>query len=490
VLARAVALDGSIAVAHNGLGVLARLSLRYPDAEAHFIDAIQADPHDTAALCNMAALMKDTGRGDEAAALMAPAIDLLPNDVGVQWVGALMSNYASDLPQEHALDRHQRFGAAVKMASGRGLGRPPATCPTGLVRIGFLSPDMRRHSVAFFLLPLIKSIDRERFHISCYSLCGQPDEMTPRFQAAADAWCDASAMSDAQLVERMRNDKVEILVECAGLFSGGRPGVLARRAAPIQITWLGYPNTTGLEQVDYRIVDAVTDPPGAERYAVEQLERIADCFVCYQPIDVPPPISHHNESSMPIHFGSFNAFSKINGRLLDMWAQLLQQVPRARLVLKTEVLSSNDVQEWTREEFVSRGIDPHRLDLIGYIESQAQHRAMYNRVDIALDTFPYCGTTTTCEALIMGVPVVTLCGQTHASRVGASLLKAAGREQWVAATPGEYITIAKTLASDRERLGQLRLTLGADTLSSPLCDVSGYTRRFETLLAAILKREC
>lgn len=484
----AVESDASLVDAHNALGVMAILDQAYDDAEAHFVAAIESGPNRTAALCNFATMLKDTGRGDEAAALMGPALDMLPDDVGVQWTGAVMSNYAASLAPEQIADRHRTFGAAVKKT----IGWQPWLFdnnrePERPLRIGFLSPDLRRHSVAHFLLPLIEAMDGQRYAVACYSLTTKPDEITERFKAVAAGWRDVSAATDCAIVETIRADKIDVLIDCAGLFAGSRPAVLAMRAAPVQATWLGYPNTTGIDAIDVRLIDAVTDPPGAEALAVERLERNEGCFVCFDPLS-DAPLPRRERGDGPITFGSFNALSKINDALLDTWARLLREVPDARLLLKAGPLDSEDVRRWVGDEFDHRGVDPGRLEMVGFFESPEDHLAAYGRIDVALDPFPYNGTTTTCEALWMGVPVVTLLGGSHPGRVGASLLTAIGHHEWIAGSIDGYIAIAAGLARDTARLTELHGSLRRVMGESSLMDFAGYARRFESAIRASWQR--
>lgn len=488
-LEHAVELTPSHAGAHNGLGALAAREGRYADAESHYVRAIQANPQGTAALCNFATMLKDTGRGDEAAALIGPALERLPNDIAVQWSGAVMSNYAPSLTGQQVFDQHRRFGAAVKQAVGaqtRTFTNPRN--PDGNLSIGFLSPDMRRHSVAFFLLPLIQAMDRDQFTVFCYSASTSTDDITDRFMAAADAWRDVSHLTDSALVDLLRQDGIDVLVECAGLFQGARPAVMAMRGAPVQVTWLGYPNTTGIDQIDYRLVDAITDPPGTDHLAVEELVRLDDCFICFDPIDETALPTSREDG--PITFGCFNHLSKYNDALLDTWAALLKTVPDAHLLIKSMSLQCPDVQRSLRRAFDRRGIDAKRIAKCSYVESHSEHRCMYGRMDIALDTFPYCGTTTTCEALWMGVPVVTLVGNSHPGRVGASLLHAIGRSQWIADSTQAYVSIASGLAGNRTALAALRYSLRQEMANSTLCDAVGHARRFQETIRSLWRRKC
>jgi protein O-GlcNAc transferase len=491
-----VALEPAAAGAHNALGVLACAASRYDVAEAHWIEAIEAAPGETAALCNLAQMLAQTGRGDEAAALMGPAAAALVQDITVQWTAAVASNYAPELSAREVAARHRQYGRAVRArmsahgitAGGSAAWTPSDPDPHRPLRVGWLSPDMREHSVASFLLPLVESLDRSRYCPFAYSLASRGDAITERFRAAVPDFVDVAHLADLDLVRRVRADRIDVLVDCAGLFAGGRPAALTLRMAPVQATWLGYPNTTGLPGVDYRLVDARTDPPGAEALATERLVRIDGCFVCYRtrhPIALP-----RRAARGPITFGSCNALSKTHPALLDLWAQLLSRVPASRLLLKAGPLADAGICDALASHFASRGIGRERLDLRGPRQDHMDHLSSYAELDVALDTFPYNGTTTTCEALWMGVPVVTLAGVGHPARVGVSLLAAAGLDGWIAETPESYIEIAAELATDPTALAAHHGSLRERVAGSMLCDAVDHARRFEAAIRAMWRERC
>jgi predicted O-linked N-acetylglucosamine transferase (SPINDLY family) len=346
------------------------------------------------------------------------------------------------------------------------------------LRVGIMSPDFRQHSVAFFTEPLLRHIDRTRFELRAYSSTAEPDATTARLKPLFSAWIDAAAMGDALLAKRIRDDRVDVLIDLAGLTHGGRPGVLAVRPAPLSITYCGYPNSTGLTRVDARVVDSITDPPGSDASATESLLRIDPCFLCYQG-DPAVPIFDTLASDRAGHvtFASFNVLSKINDATLRLWAAVLRATPNARLLIKSRGLDNASTRERFTSLLAQHGI-ADRTELLPQTKTLAEHLATYGRVDVALDTFPYHGTTTTCEALWMGVPVVTLTGQTHASRVGASLLHAVGLDDLVCASESGFAGTAAALAAHIVRRLDLRRSLRPRMLASPLCDAPGFAARF------------
>ncbi len=368
----------------------------------------------------------------------------------------------------------------------------PPRHPEKRLRIGYVSPDFRRHSVAYFFQGLLAHHDRGQVEVVCYTSNVARDEMTDRIQALADKWVDISLLTDDEAAQRIQRDGIDILVDLAGYTTGNRLGVFARRPAPIQMTYLGYPNSTGLPAIHYRITDALADAEGlTDPWYTEKLLRLPRVFLAYTapedaPALEPPPVARGE----PLTFGSFNAIHKLSETTLDLWAGVLQRVPGSRLLLKTAEFSDEGVKERYRRLLAARGIGPERLILLGYEKERSGHLATYHRVDIALDTFPYHGTTTTCEALYMGVPVVTLVGNTHASRVGLSLLSAVGLEYLAAATPEAYAEAAAHLAGNLGELSTLRQSLRQRMSASLLMDGPTLARAIEAAYRQAWRDAC
>lgn len=424
----------------------------------------------------MGAVNLELGRADEAVAAFRRAVELLPNHATVHSCLAFAMNYSTNFTQAQILAEHKRYGdrhgkPVVAPA-------PDRTWPRRL-RIGYVSPDFRAHVVSAFMLPIIARHDRERFEVYCYYVFEETDPVTDGFIELADRWrhCLGSA---EQIAERIREDRIDILVDLAGHSRENALEVFALRPAPVQVSYLGYPNTTGLRAIDYRISDAKADPPGeADAHYVEKLVRLPRTFVCYRPgpgLDVaPPPVLQ----GAPFTFGSFNNLLKVSPKFISAAARVLEAVPGSRLLLKDRRLASEDARQRIEAGFAQHGIGPERLVLKGWEPTAQSHLRTYDAVDVALDTFPYNGTTTTCEALWMGVPVVSLRGDRHASRVGESLLRTVGLDEFVAQNEDEYVSIAVRLASDRDRLATLRQTMRERLRASPLMDEHGFVRELE-----------
>ena len=296
-------------------------------------------------------------------------------------------------------------------------------------------------------------------------------------------------MDDATLDAAIRMRRIDVLLELSGHTNGGRLRALDRKPAPVIVTAIGYPNTTGHPAVDVRIVDSITDPPGSEACATERLVRIDPCFLCFTPPEdagtpTLPPVD------APITFGSFNLAAKIAPEAIAMWSAAMAAVPGSRLLLKSRTLVDPGTRQRLVDRLVAGGIAADRVETLAYSPSVADHLALYSRMHVALDTFPYHGATTTCEALWMGVPVVSLAGDRHAARVGASLLAAAGWPELVASTPEEFARLAARLATDRSRLAEFRATARDRLRTSPLLDSAAYAARFHAALRDCWRRHC
>ena len=348
------------------------------------------------------------------------------------------------------------------------------------LKVGYLSPDLRMHSVAFFLQPLLSHHDRNSVQTYCYSNNDRADGMTAELRRLAGHWREIHQFDDARVTELVQADGIDILVDLAGHTAGCRPGVFARKPAPLQVAYLGYPATSGMAAMDYRITDEMADPAGmTDHLYTERLLRIPHGFLCYQPqTDAEVSSAPCIEKGYPT-FGSFNNLAKVNAELVEVWCSVLQHSPGSRLLLKSKGLQFMEIRERTWRLFEERGVDRDRIELSGWAESLDKHLELYKMVDIALDTFPYNGTTTTCEALWMGVPVVTLAGAEHVGRVGVSLLSQAGLVEFITADSDAYIALAVSLAVDKQRLASMRARLRGTVRESLLCDAAGTTRDIE-----------
>ena len=379
---------------------------------------------------------------------------------------------------------HREMGRVMARALPAPQRHPPLTLGPGRrLRVGYVSPDLHTHSVAYFFEGVLAAHDPAAVETVCYHCGTISDATTARMRAAAHLWRDVPTLDDAELAARIREDRIDILVDLAGHTRDNRLGVFQRKPAPIQVTWIGYPNTTGLETIDYRITDAVADPPGeADALHTERLVRLQRGFLCYRPPeDTPdvPPRPCARPDARGIAFGSFNNLSKLGPGVVDAWSTILARTPGSRLVLKASGLGSDAARQRVLERFASRGIDPARIQTMPATPTRNAHLDLYRHVDIGLDTFPYNGTTTTCEALWMGVPVVAFAGDRHAARVGASLLHRIGLDELVARDVDGYVALACALAQDPARIAALGQGLRQRMRQSPLCDAAPFARDLE-----------
>lgn len=419
-------------------------------------------------------------RHEEAVEQYRKAIELVP-DYDAPWRSMLFAmNYSQRWTAREVYEAH--------LESGKRFPRLPAPAiasshrQTGhRLRLGYLSGDFCRHPVAYFIEPVLQHHSRGQFEVFCYHTLSQEDDVTARLKSQAEHWRAVGKLSEVALEQALRADDLDILVELSGHSDGHRLAVVARRVAPVQVSYLGYPNTTGLEAVDYRITDARADPPGeADALHVEQLVRLPETFLCYAPpfsgdfAPVPPVLERGY-----ITYGSFNNFAKLSPKNIALWARVLAAVPGSKLLIKAQGLQDAGLRRLVFERFHSAGVGSHRLQLAPPTPTLAEHMQSYAGVDIALDTFPYHGTTTTMDALWMGVPVVTLEGDRHASRVSASILSTLSLQELIASSTEQYLAIARTLAGDPVRLQALRASLRERLRSSPLMNGERFTRRLE-----------
>ncbi len=449
---------------------------RLADARGQFRLCLRQQPKNVAARLGLALVLDDLQARDEAEALLAEAAD----DDAVAQARACRANYDDSLSPEAVYRIH------AELASGRVAPPPvlPATMPSTL-RVGLLSPDFRDHPVAVFVRPLLAGADPARLKLFVYDDTPTADATGKELRAAGGTWRHVAALDDSALARQVANDRIDVLVELAGHTAGNRLAALGHRMAPVQATWLGYPNTTGVPAIDLRLVDAVTDPPDrADALASERLARVDGCFLCWRAPDG-LGLAAARPDGAPVAFGSANNFLKVGPRTIALWARVLAATPGSRLVLKSGALFEGpETRAAVAERFAAHGIDAGRLEFRGRAPTRDGHLAFYDAVDIALDPLNYNGTTTTCEALWMGVPVVALAGDRHAARVGASLLAAAGLPDLVAADPDGYVALAQALAGDPARRAELRRTLRSRLSDSALCDAASFAGRWEAALRA------
>jgi predicted O-linked N-acetylglucosamine transferase (SPINDLY family) len=434
----------------------------------------------------LAQALRNSGYAEEAVSHLRDAARLSPTNAEVRTQLATSMNYAVGVTAAEVAQAHAEYGRVLS-ESIRSTPRPQPRVHRGprpgKLRVGLLSPDLKRHSVSFFLLPIVENLNQDRFEVCCYHAWADEDSFSERYKAAAKLWRNIHGLDGVQISEQIAADQVHVLIELAGHTSNTRMPVLALRPAPVQMTYLGYPNTTGLRECDYRVTDSLTDPPVHAALHTETLLYVEPCSHTFEPLGgwaslpapQPPPCIANGFTT----FGCFGAIQKFSDELIAMLARTVLGVPDSRLLVKLKFLASEEARADLRARFAREGLKgDHRLLLEGPVPRGEDMLAEYLRADIALDTFPYHGTTVTCECLSVGVPVITRAGNRTASRVGLSLLSAVGLGDLAADSEPGFASVALRLASDVERLKTLRRELRSKVRAT-LGDHAAFCRAFE-----------
>lgn len=490
---KVVELQPGNAVAIACLGKAQQTLKRIDDAIATYNRALEVQPTHAEARVDLGNCYMEIGRPDLAIGAYRKVLEFAPDHIAAHDCLCTTLNYPSGVAPEEVFAAHRAYGEAVMRLPPlqvRGP-EPAASGPGRRLRVGYLSGDMYEHSVSYFLRPMLRHRDRESFEVVCYHTGPKIDQATAEIESLADEYRHVRGLNDAQLASQIRADRIDILIELSGHSFLTRLPMLRARVAPVTVTYCGYPNTTGLPTVDHRVVDSLTDPPEADAFCTERLVRLPGCFLCYEPRnDVPAVSPAPCEASGFVTFGSFNAIKKVTPQVVGLWGRVLREVPGSRLVLKGAVFSSEQVCRRYLGLFAEHGVEAGRVDLLPRLQSQNDHLDAYRLIDIGLDPFPYNGTTTTCEAMWMGVPVLTRVGDRHASRVGLSLLTAVGMERLAAGDDEAFVESASRLAGDRSALASLRRTLRERVAASPLCDGPAFMKGFEAALRGMWREAC
>ena len=490
-LKRAVELDPNCMIAHYNLGnVYGRLG-ELAEAIASYQRAIKLQPNHSKAHNNLGNVYLKLGELDLAyRCYQHPALLNSEEDTVREDNLLLAMHYSSRFTPQEVYHQHLTWGNKYEShLASQNRTYQNLLHPQRQLKIGYVSGDFKLHSVSYFLEPLLANHDKINFHITCYANNKYSDRITERLQELADSWRNIVDLDDAAVAELIRTDGIDILVDLAGHTLDNRLLVFTHKPAPLQTAYLGYPNITGLSSIDYRLSDRLADPVG--QIATESILRLPGCFLCYQPLANAPDVN-----TLPckindyITFGSFNNLAKITTEIIFLWGLILHQVPNSRILIKAKYLDNSLASDRLKKLFAQVGIDRDRLDLRGWSKNTQEHLKLYNEVDLALDTYPYHGTTTTCEAMWMGVPVVTLAGTSHVSRVGVSLLSAVGLEELVTNSQAEYISKAVSLANNKSKLAHLRRNLRFQMTNSSLTDGKAISRNIEIAYRQMWLRYC
>jgi predicted O-linked N-acetylglucosamine transferase (SPINDLY family) len=487
---QAIALQPDYPEAQYNLGNVLKEKGHLDDAITAYRQAITLRPDYSDAHYNLGSTLKDRGQLDDAIASYRRALTLQPDDFAAHGSLVFCMSYhpgmdASAIAEEHRRWNRLHAGPLRQFIQPHRNDRTPGR----RLRIGYVSPDFRDHAVGYNMLPLLTHHDAQNFEIFCYAGVTRPDALTERFRAIASHWRDTAGLTDEQLAAQVRADEIDILVDLSLHTANNRLLVFARKPAPVRVTFAGYPGSTGLTSIDYRLSDPYLDPPGMDESVYsEKTVRLPHSFWCYEPLDardVPvdplPALSNGF-----VTFGCLNNFCKVNDSMLRVWAGALRTVPDSRLLLMApEGSRRQHILDLLRQE----GIASER---IGFVAEQPRrgYLELYHRIDLGLDTLPYNGHTTSLDSLWMGVPVVTLVGRTVVGRAGLCQWMNLGLPEMIARTPEEFIHIAAGLAGDMPRLAQLRSTLRERMEQSPLMDAPGFARDIESAYRDMWREWC
>lgn len=487
ICAALLALDPGLADGWNMLGGIAFKRRDFALAAKHFAEAIALAPERADLHNNYGYAMAEQLHIEEAVAAFRRAVAIDPRDPSAHPNLLWLMNLRPEFSAEERYQEHCRWAQALaetRRLPARGHDRDPDRA----LRIGYVSSDFRNHAVGHFIEPILAHHDRARVVPHCYSNSEERDAATERMRALVGGWRDIAGLPDDRVEALVGEDRIDILIDLSGHTRGNRLRVFARRPAPVQVTFLGYPATTGMPAVDYRLTDALADPPGAERHYRERLCRLPRSLWCYFPREDMPGVSRLPAlASGQVTFGSMNGAAKLNPAVIAAWSRILDRVPWSRLLIAT--VPRGEAERRIRAGFDRHGIGAQRLEIIDRLE-QREYRKLFARVDVALDPFPCNGGTTTCESLWMGVPVVSLAGDEFRSRAGLSLLTAAGLPDLIARSVEEYVDFAAALAGDLAALAALRSGLRERLKGSPLADIGAYVAALEAAYRAMWRRWC
>ena len=484
---RAIRQRPNWAEAHVHLGFVYYSLRELTEAEASYRRALELEPDHVEALNSLGAnILNNEGRIEEARVVYQQALALKPNHTGCHSNLVLNEQYAPGVTRAGLAEVHaewERRHAASLRSSWRPFTR--TRDPERPLRLGFVSGDFFYHPVGVFLAPVLERLARDQWFTVCYANQQKNDELTRRLTAAAGLWREVHDLSDEALAERIRADEIDLLVDLSGHTGRNRLLTFARRPAPVQLTWMGYVGTTGLSAIDYLIADRCHVPLGCEEHYREQVLRLPDGYLCYEPPAYAPPVGPLPAlTAGHVTFGCFNNVAKITAAVVAIWSEILRRQPSSRLVLKYHWLDDAGLRQRLSNLFAVESINPARVEMLGSTTHLDQLK-QYNRIDVALDSFPYAGGLTTCESCWMGVPVVTCPGETFASRHSLSHLFNIGLTETIANNLTEYVDKAVSLAGDLPYLADLRMGLRKQMELSPLCDCDRYTVQFAGALRKV-----
>jgi len=478
--------------AYNNLGTAYQNMGLLSEAIAAFQKAIAIQPGYTEAYNNLGIAYRNQGRIKASISCYRTALQTKPAYSECHSNLVFCLNYDPDASQKDIYAQSCQWWIQHGRSVAGRLDHANNRDPDRRLKIGYVSADFRRHPVGFFFLPLVRAHDPGGFEVFCYTDLKQPDELTDQIKTAADHWCSTLGLSDNDMAEKIQADQLDILIDLAGHTAHNRLLVFASKPAPLQVNWLGYVNTTGLESMDYRITDNIVDPVEEGNYLhSEKIIRLQNGFFCFAPPQKSPPLGDLPARQRGhITFGSFNKLTKINKGVIALWSQIMHQLPGSRLRLMAKPLADAPTRDRYFTLFQANGIPSNRIEMITYTPSYYDYLNQYAQIDISLDPFPHNGHTTTCDSLWMGVPVITLHGDRYASRMGASILTRLKLEGFVAETKEAYLQKAVKLATNLDTLQELRAGMRKQITASPIYDAKRFAAEMESIYRGIWRGWC
>ena len=452
--------------------------------------AVKADPTKAELLANLARILIKTGKTQEGIDLFRKAVEKEPSNTAIHSNLLFYLHFLPSLHPQTLFEEHKRWGQMHAPANIAKKFHNNTPDPDRRLRVGYISPDFGIHPVTYFFEPLLDGHNHQEVELYGYGNVRIPSNVTERLKSKFDHYRNIFGVSDKAVVRLLEQDKIDILVELAGHTADNRLLVLAHKPAPIQVTYLGSPDTTGMQAIDYRLTDELAEPPQPQKFYTEELVFLPEGFLCYRPRDLTTPVT-----SLPalrkgyVTFGSFNSSCKIHPHIMTLWAEILKTNSDWRLLVKFGESNDQQMRENYFRRFEKLGIARQRVAIYGWRPAD-EHFQLYGQIDIALDTYPFNGFTTTCETLWMGVPIISLVGECHASRVGLSILSQAGLEFFAASTPNEYVAKARALAGKLQALEKIRASMRERMIRTGLCDPKRFAPQVETAYRKMWHRWC
>jgi protein O-GlcNAc transferase len=485
----AIRLKPDYAEAYNNLGIALKNMGQLDQAIAAYHQALRLKPQYVSAHTNLGNVLGNIGELDAAIAAFRRVLELKPEFSAAQSNLLFTLHFHPDYSAARICDEHRRWNEQQAKPLARFI-QPHRNdrSPDRRLKIAYVSPDLRDHVLAFTMIPVFSNHDHEQFELCFYANVASPDAITQRIHGHADLWRSTMGMDDTQIAAQVRQDQIDILIDAAMHMSRSRPLVFAQKPAPIQVAWLAYPGTTGLSTMDYRLTDPFIDPPGLnDQFYSEKSIRLPNSFWCYDPLTTRPAINDLPATKNGyLTFGCLNNFCKINDQVLRLWARVLKTVSNSQLIL---LCPEGHHRQKLLDTLRACEISPDRIELVSR-RPRDQYLETYHRIDIGLDSLPYNGHTTSLDSFWMGVPVVTLVGQTVVGRAGSSQLANLGLTELIAQTPDQYVQIAADLARDLPRLAEYRSTLRTRMQTSPLMDAPRFTRNLEAAYRQMWREWC